>query len=222
MSLSIMTPIVGIVALALIAIHIYGCKSPDPRFRNYTKPFLVPSMTAFAFMLMKLKGLSLPFALPFIAAMACYTVGDILLMIEDNTKLFILGMVAFVVGHIIVAVSFLSTGTKLLYLIISALVWFAILVFLFFPRLDERNSMTPYLKGYGTMIAIYGILVTASTFNGNTVSHVLAVLGVALFGISDSMIALRVTGSKDRSTRVMVTYIIAVALLLAAAYCMAV
>ena len=72
------------------------------------------------------------------------------------------------------------------------------------------------------MIAIYGILVAASTFNGNVLSHILAVLGVVMLGISDSMIALRVTGSKDRTTRVMATYIIAVALLLAAAYCMAV
>ena len=95
-------------------------------------------------------------------------------------------MVSFVMGHIIVAVSFLSTGTKLLYLTISALVWFAILVFLFFPRLDERNSMTPYLKGYGTMIAIYGILVTSSSFNGNVPSHIIAVLGVVMSGISDS------------------------------------
>ena len=67
-------------------------------------------------------------------------------MADRNRKLFVLGMVSFVIGHIIVAVSFLSTGTKMLYLIVSALVWFAILVFLFFPRLDERNSMTPYLK----------------------------------------------------------------------------
>ena len=67
-------------------------------------------------------------------------------MADRSRKLFVLGMVSFVMGHIMVAVSFLSTGTNLLYLIISALVWFAILVFLFFSRLDERNSMTPYLK----------------------------------------------------------------------------
>ena len=81
--------------------------------------------------------------------------------------------------------------------------------------------MTPYLKAYGTMIALYGITVTASTFNGNIPSHVLAVCGVAMFGISDSMIAFRVTDGRDRSTKVMATYILAVALLLSSAFFLA-
>ena len=217
----VLTAILCIVTAALIAIHLYGCRCGNPRCRRYTKPFLVPSMTALTFSLMNLKGISLPSALPFLIAMGFYTLGDILLMQDGSTPLFLSGMVAFVVGHIVIAVSFLGTGTKIGYILVSSLIWFAILLFLFFPRLDERNRMTPYLKAYGTMIALYGITVTASTFNGNIPSHVLAVGGVAMFGISDSMIALRVTDGKDRSTRVMATYILAVALLLSSAFLLA-
>lgn len=217
-----MVVVLGIVSLALISIHIYGCKSTDPRFRRYSKPFLVPSMTAFTYALMSLNGLSLPFGIPFLIAMAFYTIGDILLMAEKKENLFLWGMVSFIIGHITVAVSFMSAGIKLLYLIIASVIWFAVLVFLFFPRLDPKNSMTSYLKGYGTMIALYGIVVSASTFNGNALSHVLAIFGVMMFGISDCMIALRITDGKNRSTRVMVTYILAVALLLTSAYFMAI
>ena len=213
--------VLGIVALALISVHVYGCKSTDPRFRRYTKPFLVPAMTAFTYALLSLNGLYLSFRIPFLIAMAFYTVGDILLM-SEKSNLFLCGMVSFIIGHITVAVSFLNGGIKLMHLILASVIWFAVLVFLFFPRLDPRNRMTSYLKGYGTMMALYGIVVSASTFNGNSISHLLAILGVLMFCISDCMIALRITDGKNRSTRVMVTYIIAVALLLSAAYFMAV
>ena len=221
MSGIVMVVVLGIIAVSIAAIHIYGCRSSDARYRTYTKPFLVPSMTALAVAVIKMQGHHLQILVPFLVAMAFYTAGDILLMLEGKEKLFLLGMVSFAVGHVIVAVSFLSTGTRLLYLIVSALIWFSILVFLFFPRLDPKNRMTPYLKAYGTMVALYGIMVTASTFNGNLPSHVLAVLGVAMFGISDSMIAFRVTDGRDRSTRVMATYIMAVAFLLSSAVLLA-
>ena len=208
-----------LMAIVSISLQLYGCKKKIMTLRRITKPFIVPSMTLLLLSMLGWTTQPQSDLYPLIAAMVLYTLGDVLLLMK-NAKIFLLGMITFAFGHVVIAYMAVGYGISLVSLIVSSLLWFTCLSFGFFPRLDRDNHMTPYLKAYSVVVTLYGIVVSASSFGGNIPARIIAIIGVAMFAISDGMIAFRVTDGKERSTRVMTTYVIAVALLLVSFYLM--
>lgn len=192
--------LIALLALLVSAAHLSALKRKDRRVSRLTKPFLVPCVYGAAFTFL---GFRLPLAALAASAAVCYTLGDILLD-RKGTIPFILGSLSFILGHLC-----LSTRSALLspspWLIAGAAAA-AIPYALFLLKLRGKEGYWQYIA-YGG--AVYILLASSfAAFPG--LSSILAVIGAAFYGYSDSMIMFRMAKIKKTPDHiVMGTYILA-------------
>ena len=210
-----------IVTVLVIGVHIAACAKENIKVRTWTKPFLVPLMGLTFFFALNRFGMTLQAWPAVLAALACYTIGDILLIPKERVSLFRAGMCFFALGHISFTGLFISCGMSGIALLIWAVIWISAFAFLFSPQLDWNDRETKYNAAYAVMVMLFGIAVGGSTFDGNAWGRVAACIGVIIFALSDSFVLYGQKKKTDMSAPVMVTYISAVALLLVSAFTLA-
>lgn len=122
-----------------------------------------------------------------LAGMACCWVGDLLLVSRRRTSLFLLGLLAFLSGHVLYSVAFLARGQEALG------IWFGILLAVPFmgavlrwlwPHLDQR--MRPAVVCYVLAISTMAVC-AAGSFAKDPGWLLLA--GAILFVLSDLAVA---------------------------------
>ena len=119
--------------------------------------------------------------------------GDITLMlIEYNENLFIIGLVSFLIAHLLYIIAFYKnikpfTIKLLKKIIIYILIFIAFYASLLFVLWEDLNEMLIPVLIYGAVITLMGIFATLRKTNKE--SYVLVILGAVLFICSDTLIA---------------------------------
>ncbi|MBN1801734.1 MAG: lysoplasmalogenase [Candidatus Lokiarchaeota archaeon] len=198
-------------------LHIYGILKESKNLIKFSKPLLMPLLAlyyAFGTFAINQFDVLIVFALIFGA------LGDTFLLSQENEKYFLIGMVAFLLGHVFYIISFsLYLGGDILrfpvygFLLVIPVI---VLVIIAFPK---------FKKGLGSMkipVFVYmGVIILMHVFALLRLSKLpglycpcffFVYLGSFLFILSDSIIAIDQFGeSKIKNMRlyIMITYILA-------------
>ncbi len=171
----------GAVVLALLIAEL----REDRRAQFFFKP-----MAAFGFVILALQfgALESTYGKYILAGLAFCVVGDILLLSRKSEKLFIAGMAAFALGHIIYSFGFLEYGlwsgtilnAKSIDSIGVIIFLFSILIALYFIKKSERKMGFP--------IFLYA-LVIAAMVSFSFLTELLIIAAAIMFAISDIFVA---------------------------------
>ena len=149
-----------------------------------------------------------PALLP-LAALFFGWLGDILLLAKQRKKLFLLGMLAFAVGHILYTVACLrlSGGASVPELLAAGLFFVIYAVFLYAgkPRLTMlRGKLAAAATVYGFLLALFGFSAALLCLRRRTAAAGLVLVGAILFIFSDSMLSLQAFRKKTKGGHMIV------------------
>lgn len=199
--------------LVVAAIHLLGILVKQPLLADVTKVLLMPLLLAHVITLPNRKFIG--FNLLVIAILFCWA-GDVLLMFTENNELFfLLGLAAFLIGHIFYMLTFNKMADKnsigkplqpLFYLL--PLLFAVSLLIVLFPNLGEMK--VPVIA-YATVISLMCVAAMRRWQRTDTPSFVTVLTGAVLFIFSDALIAINKfhTPFNAASLLIMITYIAA-------------
>ena len=199
--------------LIVSAIHLIGIIIKQPLLADVTKVLLMPLLLGHVIALPNRKFIG--FNLLVIAILFCWA-GDVLLMFTENNELFfLLGLAAFLIGHIFYMLTFNKMADKnsigkplqpLFYLI--PLLFALSLLIVLFPNLGEMK--VPVIV-YATVISLMCVAAMRRWQRTDTSSFVTVLTGAVLFIFSDALIAINKfhTPFNSASLLIMITYIVA-------------
>ena len=138
-----------------------------------------------------------------------YTLGDMLLIFRQSFC-FYLGVVSFMVGHCIYIAYFAHFGFSWLALLVGLSV-FGALYFIYCRKIISMgHKLTVGFLVYGLMILIFATGMAGVFSTAHILSSATALIGVVLFGWSDSRIAYNMAGvARTSDFLVMLSYILA-------------
>lgn len=199
--------------LIVSAIHLIGIIIKQPLLADVTKVLLMPLLLGHVIALPNRKFIG--FNLLVIAILFCWA-GDVLLMFTENNELFfLLGLAAFLIGHIFYMLTFNKMADKnsigkplqpLFYLL--PLLFALSLLIVLFPNLGEMK--VPVIA-YATVISLMCVAAMRRWQRTDTSSFVTVLTGAVLFIFSDALIAINKfhTPFNSASLLIMITYIVA-------------
>ena len=199
--------------LVVSAFHLIGIIIKQPLLADVTKVLLMPLLLGHVIALPNRKFIG--FNLLVIAILFCWA-GDVLLMFTENNELFfLLGLAAFLIGHIFYMLTFNKMADKnsigkplqpLFYLL--PLLFALSLLIVLFPNLGEMK--VPVIA-YATVISLMCVAAMRRWQRTDTSSFVTVLTGAVLFIFSDALIAINKfhTPFNSASLLIMVTYIAA-------------
>lgn len=199
--------------ISLAIIHLYARWADKISAAAITKPFLMP-LLYYAVLSPVFSSSMIPVA----AACMFYTFGDVCLIFKKHRRIFLSGIVSFMLGHISYIAYFAGYSFSLPFFLVSAAV-FAV-PFGIYIRKIRRSGADDFWGyiAYGAMIYAFGIGIGASFSLKAPAPSLLAIAGVVLFGYSDSRIAYNRAHHADTSDfEIMWTYIAANIALVSAA-----
>ena len=176
--------------LVVSAIHLIGIIIRQPLLADITKVLLMPLLLGYVIALPNRKFIG--FNLLVIAILFCWA-GDVLLMFTENNELFfLLGLAAFLIGHIFYMLTFNkmadknSIGKPLqpLFSLIPLLFALSLLIVLF-PNLGEMK--VPVIA-YATVISLMCVAAMRRWQRTDTPSFITVLTGAVLFIFSDALI----------------------------------
>jgi uncharacterized membrane protein YhhN len=162
-----------------------------------TKPLLMPILIVWAFLLAKEKKILVPKILVFALIFSLF--GDIsLMLISLNPDLFILGLICFLMAHILYIFLFLTSEFKnkenfikkhpaLLFICLSYGI--ALILFLYSQKQPDFLKLQIPIIGYASVILLM-LLSSLSIYTKEIKAMKWIIIGALLFVISDSTIAL--------------------------------
>ena len=178
--------------LIVSAIHLIGIIIKQPLLADVTKVLLMPLLLGHVIALPNRKFIG--FNLLVIAILFCWA-GDVLLMFTENNELFfLLGLAAFLIGHIFYMLTFNKMADKnsigkplqpLFYLI--PLLFALSLLIVLFPNLGEMK--VPVIA-YATVISLMCVAAMRRWQRTDTPSFITVLTGAVLFIFSDALIAI--------------------------------
>jgi len=199
--------------LIVSAIHLIGIIIKQPLLADVTKVLLMPLLLGHVIALPNRKFIG--FNLLVIAILFCWA-GDVLLMFTENNELFfLLGLAAFLIGHIFYMLTFNKMADKnsigkplqpLFYLL--PLLFALSLLIVLFPNLGEMK--VPVIA-YATVISLMCVAAMRRWQRTDTPSFITVLTGAVLFIFSDALIAINKfhTPFNSASLLIMITYIVA-------------
>lgn len=199
--------------LIVSAIHLIGIIIKQPLLADVTKVLLMPLLLGHVIALPNRKFIGLNLLV--IAILFCWA-GDVLLMFTENNELFfLLGLAAFLIGHIFYMLTFNKMADKnsigkplqpLFYLI--PLLFAVSLLIVLFPNLGEMK--VPVIA-YAIVISFMCVAAMRRWQRTDIPSFVTVLTGAVLFIFSDALIAINKfhTPFNAASLLIMITYIAA-------------
>lgn len=192
---------------AVLIVHLHGEYRGNRAIKYITKPFLIPLIALYVVFNKGYIGNELV-----LSALFCGFVGDIALMWESKRRFFKVGLIAFLIGHIIYIyliaqkVDFLSVNKQNAILILILLTS----GFVIFLTLRKKlNSLSPLVITY--IVTILTLLfLSINTYNNNSFLYKTDLLaGVILFTISDVLLSQSVFNKNIPKAQVLImaTYI---------------
>ncbi|MBN1112106.1 MAG: lysoplasmalogenase [Bacteroidales bacterium] len=168
-------------------IHLQGEYRGNKKTKFITKPLLIPIIALYVIMT---RGYANNHLL--LAALFCGFAGDIALMWESKRKFFKIGLISFLIGHIIYIYLSLKiitdinvskqNGLLLLVLIVIGAVSFLTIR-------KKLSSLSPLVIAYISTILIL-LFISINIYQNGTFTHRTELLaGTVLFAISDSLLA---------------------------------
>jgi uncharacterized membrane protein YhhN len=195
--------IVAVIATAIAALaNWYSRWTPNARLEMISKPLTTVGAIAIA---MTAGGSSTATTLAVIALVLCL-IGDIALL--DAVDRFVVGLAAFLLGHIAFMVMFISRGLDRWSPAGVAVIGCAVLLGTVAVPI-VRGAAT---KGFGVPVRAYLIVISAMCVIGWATGNWLIVLGATAFIVSDAILGWNqfVTETKWRHLAIMVTYHVAI------------
>ena len=119
----------------------------------------------------------------FVAALVCSLAGDILLMLP--TDMFVMGLAAFLVGHLCYIAGFWAHGPSGVAFVIAA----AVVVVVVAPVGHRILGPLRGRRELGVAVGLYMVVISVMLASALATGNVLAGVGAALFVTSDAMIA---------------------------------
>jgi len=182
-----MTELILTILGVIWIIHLQGEYRGNKKTKYITKPLLIPIIALYVIMA---KGLANNHLL--LTALACAFAGDIALMWENNRKFFKIGLIAFLIGHIIyiyLSLNIISniSISKQNGLLLLALIAIGAVSFLTIRK--KLNSLSPLVIAYISTILILLFIAINIYQNGTFVHRTELVAGTILFALSDSLLA---------------------------------
>lgn len=188
------------VGLVAVAMFVFGVVRDDFLLRVVSKPFPVLAVLAFVGVRRS------PYARGVLGGLALCVVGDILLELGDKT--FLPGMIAFGLGHVAYVVAFFGrTRRPAIHLAIPFVAWIVWALLTLWSGLGEMQiPVTVYTAAIFVMMWRAAAMVYAES--EPTRWDWCALLGAALFGFSDTLIALDRFGDPIDGVRIpiIITY----------------
>jgi uncharacterized membrane protein YhhN len=122
----------------------------------------------------------------FVAALVCSLAGDVLLMLDEETRpLFVPGLIAFLLAHVAYVVGFWTQGPTAVGFVIATVVVALVLVPLGYRIVTAAARADAGLRvPVASYIVVISVMVASALASGNAVAG----LGAVLFAASDSMI----------------------------------
>ena len=197
--------------LVIVIVHLYCCFHHHEEVRKVTKCFLMPFLALTYYLGCPKEKLSKII----IIAIFFGCLGDVFLIIEG---LFLLGVVSFLVGHLLYIITFLvETGIKnyrknLFVFLLVCLVYFYLeseVLKYFRPAIIKAGLWGP-LFVYASILAGLNISSAIYAYCYDNFYSVLTYIGSLIFAISDCILAKQVflEKSKYQETFIMFTYIL--------------
>ena len=118
----------------------------------------------------------------FVAGLVLSLLGDILLMFDDDERMFVGGLASFLLGHLVYIAGLAAAGVSGGALLVGA-VLVAVLVVVVAPRLVGAAKRTDPALGLPVLAYTLAISVMVAFAVGSTVA--LAIIGASLFYLSD-------------------------------------
>ena len=202
--------------ISVSLIHLYARWADKISAAAATKPFLMPLLYYAV-----LSHVFSEYFMPVAMASLFYTAGDVCLIFKKHRRIFLAGILAFMIGHIFYIFFFVRNSFSWLFFSVSAAV-FAVPfgVYIMKIRKSGADDFCGYVI-YGSMIYAFGIGIGSSFSLQSPVPSLIAIAGVVLFGYSDSRIAYNRARHADTSDfEIMWTYIAANIALVSAAVMM--
>jgi uncharacterized membrane protein YhhN len=177
-----------LLALSLLAGLLFFTKRESTRGLIFTKP---PLSALFI-----LVALSVPHASPnyygfILAGLLFCMAGDVFLIFFLSRKLFMVGLVSFLTGHILYSIAFFSMGSSGMLTVIIAAICFAISVTVFMWLRPTLGAMIIPVIAYIAIITI--MVIGAASLAGNEhlnfTGRAFVFCGAILFYLSDIFIA---------------------------------
>jgi uncharacterized membrane protein YhhN len=201
--------LIGYIVVAII--HLIGIATDQFMLSDGTKVLLLPLLIGHA--LKRIASNTQGFGVLLFALLFCWF-GDILLIFtEKNELFFLLGLAAFLLGHIGYIIAFKKfsknkvEGKKMSFVVYLAPLLFAVaLLMLLFPELGDM--MVPVIA-YATVISIMCMAALGRWHKTNNGSFVFVLAGAVFFIISDALIAINkfYAPFELASFLIMITYI---------------
>lgn len=196
-----MTALFVVLAMFIVdaTIHLISRSHKRGMVGHVTKLFLMPLLYSLIPLFCNAFSLSVDYPIIILLVALCYTLGDICLLSHSSNTLFILGELAFSLGHIFFIVYFFLMGINIPLFIIGLVVGLVIILD-FIKRLRGEGSLRDNLKFYlyGVMLVLF-VASAFGSYEGHMLPTILSALGALVFIISDASIAFTMTGYKAYS-----------------------
>ncbi len=208
-----------VIAILVIAVHLIAIEKQNRYVKTISKVFIIPYLYLAFLVFTESFGVIVAGRELLMAALAFYTLGDLLLEF-DKKNMFLYGGASFSVGHVLYAIFFMMHGFSLGWGVLFIGIWFFIYIFLFEDEIKDAKPNSTLYIAYASIVMILGIAVGATDFSGNWIAKMIAVAGTLSFAFSDALVIIRQTKDKSEKEKkdddllIMVTYIGANILLL--------
>ncbi|MGK0465209.1 lysoplasmalogenase [Clostridium sp.] len=204
------TLIIGGLFCITFVMHMIFTKNGYVKGRIYTKPLLMPLLAIYYIesvaSVNKLIVIALVFAF----------MGDVFLMWSERKNNFLLGLGAFLIGHICYVLLFLQGN----YFVKNLPAWFYLIIIIYtIYAIAIMKKLTKYLGDMVIPTCIYMVVILSMSFTslarifvmGMSISFLLPFIGSLLFLCSDSMLAFYTFKGKFKNGNIyiMLSYVVA-------------
>lgn len=185
-------PITGLhVSLFLYVVVVLALLIAELREDRRAQFFFKP-LAAFGFVILALQfgALETVYGKYILAALMACAVGDVLLLSRKSEKLFMGGMAAFALGHIIYSFGFLAYGFSANDMT-GRYTAFGTSIFLVVMCLLGAVYIIPKVKrGMRVSVIIYSVIITTMSFLGALTNNIVIILAALSFAVSDFFVGM--------------------------------
>lgn len=209
-----------VIAAAAVIVHLTALHKGWGTLQSVSKAFLIPSLFLLLFVSMAETGRSLSYQYLLLLPALFYTAGDILLEAESRPCCFYIGACSFIVGHLCYAAFFqLSFGFVFSSFAIWAIIWSLAFILVYRHVAAYGHKETPLQFLYIFFVLVMGVSLGCSSYGGALHAKLVGMAGAFIFALSDLMIVMRrIKDTREYEMAIMVTYILANALILLSLY----
>ncbi len=183
------------------------------RLEHITKPLLMPLLALYYIF----GSINKNFDWLIVVALLCGCAGDVFLMLENEDKWFMFGMVSFLLGHIFYIISFLLSISNADFPLWGIVLFAPVIVILLFIYPKYKNNLgdmkIPVQIYMGAILLMHIFAVLRLTeFNFFSLCFIFVWIGSILFVLSDSLIAVNTFNEEIKISYIrvyiMLTYIL--------------